>query len=125
MQGFSGLLDVAPQTWAVIAYLAVNGLTFLLFGWDKLRAILKKRRTPEFRLLFLAFIGGSVGAKAGQKVFTHKTTKQPFARRLNRICAFHLVLLALWGLASFGAFGPAPIRAIADFIPDLRPFLTP
>lgn len=125
MQGFSGLLDVAPQTWAVIAYLAVNGLTFLLFGWDKLRAILKKRRTPELRLLFLAFIGGSAGAKAGQKVFTHKTTKQPFARRLNRICGLHLGLLALWGLASFGAFGPAPIRAIADVLPDLRPFFAP
>lgn len=112
-------------TWGVLAYLAVNALTFLLFGWDKARAILKWRRTPEFRLLFMAFIGGSIGAKVAQKLFNHKTTKQPFARRLNRICGLHLALLALWFLWDFGAFGTAPVRAIADLLPDLRPFFTP
>lgn len=110
---------------SALVYLAINALTFLLFGWDKLRALWNKRRTREKTLLWLAFLGGSVGAKAAQRVFNHKTTKQPFARRLNRICLFHALVLALVLLARAGAFGAAPVRAIANLLPDFGPFFTP
>jgi uncharacterized membrane protein YsdA (DUF1294 family) len=45
----------------------------------------------------LAFIGGSAGAVAGQKILRHKTRKQPFRKFLRLIVGIHGLLLA--GLA--------------------------
>lgn len=74
----------------VVAWIAaVTAITFLVFGWDKLSARAKWRRIPEGTLLTLALIGGSPGAWAGQQLFRHKTTKQPFARQLRAILILH------------------------------------
>ena len=63
--------------------LAVNVVAFAAFGWDKLQARRDGWRLSERFLLTLATSGGILGAKLGQRYFRHKTTKQPFARRLN------------------------------------------
>ncbi len=60
------------------ALLGANGLTFVVWGWDKWRASRGGRRVPEASLLFLALCGGFVGAWIGVRVFRHKTRKQPF-----------------------------------------------
>lgn len=66
--------------WIAVAYLwAVNGLTLLAFGWDKLHARRRKRRVPERRLLWLAALGGSPGAVLGRWMFRHKTRKRGFS----------------------------------------------
>lgn len=65
--------------WIAVIYLwALNALTLLVFGWDKLRARRRKRRIPERRLLWLAALGGSPGAVLGRWIFNHKTRKRRF-----------------------------------------------
>ena len=56
----------------------INVLAFLLYGADKKRAERGKWRTPEAALIFVAVIGGSVGAFLGMHVFHHKTKKKKF-----------------------------------------------
>ena len=53
-------------------------ITFCFYGHDKHQAIYQKNRIPEAVLHFLALIGGTVGAFAGQLVFRHKTKKLKF-----------------------------------------------
>lgn len=76
-----------------IAYLVcVNLAAFILFGWDKRRAMAGARRIPEKTLLGLAAIGGGLGAVVAQQAFRHKTRKQPFANILAAIFAAQAVL---------------------------------
>ncbi len=63
--------------------LVVNGMAFVAFGDDKRRAERDDWRIPEMRLLGVALLGGWAGAKLGQRIFRHKTRKQPFAAMLN------------------------------------------
>ncbi len=82
--------------WIVVSYLwAINALTLLIFGWDKLRAKRRKRRVPERRLLWLAALGGSPAAVLGRVIFGHKTRKRRFSAQLFVIAAVQLGLFAL------------------------------
>ncbi len=74
--------------------LLINAFTWFLFWADKRRAILRQWRIPESTLLFVAFLGGSIGAYAGRKVFRHKTRKQPFSTQLHAIAVFQVFMLA-------------------------------
>ncbi len=56
-----------------LCLLSVNLFSCLLFGLDKLLALLHRRRIPEATLLTLSFLGGSVGAMLGMTLFHHKT----------------------------------------------------
>lgn len=60
------------------AYLALSITAFALYGWDKAAARRGGRRTPEMALHLIALAGGWPGALLGQRVFRHKTVKQPF-----------------------------------------------
>jgi uncharacterized membrane protein YsdA (DUF1294 family) len=80
----------------------INGWTFMLFGFDKLRAEAGHWRIAESTLLGCAFFGGSLGAVVGRSVFRHKTSKQPFSSQLNSIVLLHVVAMgaaAGWVLA--------------------------
>lgn len=72
----------------------VNVLAFLLYGIDKKKAINKKSRISEFQLLFLSFIGGSVGSLIGMKIFHHKTLKWYF-------WFLNIAFLIIWGIIYF------------------------
>ncbi len=79
----------------VAVYVAVASiLAWILFYIDKQRATRREWRIPESTLLAAAFLGGSLGAKFGQRLFRHKTKKQPFAFLLNLIVVGHVLLLA-------------------------------
>ena len=52
---------------------AVNVLAFLLFWFDKRRAIRERRRVPERTLWLSAVAGGLVGAWLGVVLCRHKT----------------------------------------------------
>jgi uncharacterized membrane protein YsdA (DUF1294 family) len=83
---------VSPAAWSLIrspwgiltCWLAViNLITFLAFGFDKLKARYKEkhegtRRVPEKTLFTLAVLGGSVGALLGMRVWHHKTLHRSF-----------------------------------------------
>ena len=64
--------------WIIYILCAVNALTFLLYGWDKLCAKKGWWRIPEKVLLLSAFFGGSLGALLGMKAFRHKTKHRKF-----------------------------------------------
>lgn len=74
-------------------FLILNVWTFMVFGFDKLRAEAGSWRIAESTLLSLAFIGGSAGAVAGRRFFRHKTRKQPFSSNLDQIAGFHIMLI--------------------------------
>ncbi len=78
----------------LIYLLVMNLITFLMYGVDKRKAIKNKWRIPEKTLLGAAFLGGSVGALLGMKVFRHKTKHWKF-----KICVpVCLVLHAALGI---------------------------
>ena len=63
----------------VMYYLIIINITaWLAYGLDKWKAKAGKWRIPERTLLFLALIGGSVGALAGMFLFHHKTKSRSF-----------------------------------------------
>lgn len=63
----------------ILYYLiAINIITFFIYGIDKLKAKKGKWRIPESTLLLLAIIGGSIGAWLGIKVWHHKTLHKKF-----------------------------------------------
>jgi uncharacterized membrane protein YsdA (DUF1294 family) len=75
----------------------VNLWTFMLFGFDKIRAEDGTWRVSEGTLLTWAFLGGTIGAYAGRAVFRHKTRKQPFSSHLHQTAILHVFAAALAG----------------------------
>lgn len=58
--------------------LAINLLTFVVYGLDKHAAKRGTWRTPEKRLLLFGILGGAVGGLLGMLCFHHKTRKLYF-----------------------------------------------
>ena len=71
-----------------------SALAFVLFGWDKLMAKLRRRRVPEAALLGCALMGGSAGAALGMALFRHKTRKPLFRGFVPFCLTAHAALLA-------------------------------
>jgi uncharacterized membrane protein YsdA (DUF1294 family) len=90
---------MTPPT-IIAALLALNCWTFMVFGFDKLRAEAGHWRIAESTLLGLALIGGSAGAYLGRQVFRHKTRKRSFSVALHRIAFCQgltiAVIIGLW-----------------------------
>ena len=79
----------------VAAFSAMNVWTFMLFGFDKIRAEEGSWRISEGTLLVWAFYGGTIGAYSGRAIFRHKTRKQPFSRRLHIIATLQGIVIAM------------------------------
>lgn len=63
----------------VLIYLAaINVVTFFMYGIDKWKAKRSKWRISESALLWMAVIGGSIGAWIGIKIWHHKTMHKKF-----------------------------------------------
>ena len=77
----SQILNTVLLAW----FTGMTGLTYLLFWWDKRCAIRGEWRVSESHLLWFAALGGVLGAKLAQRLFRHKTRKQPFGLSLNLI----------------------------------------
>ncbi|KAF2253243.1 DUF1294-domain-containing protein [Trematosphaeria pertusa] len=56
----------------------VSGITFLLYGYDKMQARNLEWRVKEATLHILEVLGGWPGALVGQHYFQHKTKKTTF-----------------------------------------------
>ena len=80
-------LGLAPVCAGLIG---VNGVTLLLYGYDKRQAIVGGTRIPEAALHVAALLGGSPGALLAQLLFRHKTRKRSF-----RIVFVAIVLLQI------------------------------
>ena len=62
----------------LIYLIAMNVVTFFMYGIDKWKAKRSKWRISEATLLGLAVIGGSIGAWLGMRVWHHKTMHKKF-----------------------------------------------
>ena len=80
--------------------LAVNIVTFLLYGIDKYKAKKGKWRISEATLLTMAAIGGSIGAWAGMRLWHHKTMHKKFKYGIPLIIIMQ-VALAVYLLTNF------------------------
>ena len=58
--------------------LGINIITLAAYGIDKWKARHHQWRISEVVLLFLAFIGGAMGAFLGMRLFHHKTQHWKF-----------------------------------------------
>ena len=86
--------DYLMQHRGLLIYLAaVNILTIIVFGVDKMNAKSNRQRVRIVTLLGLAFIGGSVGALIGMYGFHHKTKKAYFTVGVPLILLMQVVVL--------------------------------
>ena len=74
--------------------LAVNAVTFIVYGIDKYKAKKAKWRISEATLLLLAVLGGSIGAWMGMKVWHHKTMHKKFKYGIPAILLIQIALMA-------------------------------
>ena len=90
-----------------LSLIALNFVTFAMFGIDKAKAETGAWRVADSTLLTLALLGGTLGAYAGRALFRHKTRMQPFGANLFAIAV--LQVLALGALIGWLLSGrPAP-----------------
>ena len=89
----------------VIGFLLINVLTLVIYGADKMAACKTWRRVPESTLLVFGVVGGWPGAMVGQKLFRHKTQKQPFKTWfMVSVIVNVLAMVAIYQLYPFSFF---------------------
>lgn len=74
--------------------IAINAVTFIIYGIDKYKAKKAKWRIPEAILLLLAVFGGSIWAWMGMKVWHHKTMHKKFKYGIPAILLIQIALMA-------------------------------
>ena len=62
-----------------IYLIGINILTFLIYGADKWKARRDKWRIPEDTLIWMAIVGGSIGALFAMYLFRHKIRDMKFS----------------------------------------------
>ena len=77
----------------VIYLVAINFVTFFMYGIDKWKAQHSKWRIPEATLIGLAVIGGSIGAWLGMRAWHHKTMHKKFQFGIPMIILAQIVLI--------------------------------
>jgi len=93
---------IGPVGVAVIGvYLLASIVLFAVYGMDKAAARKGLRRVPEVNLHVVALLGGWPGALVAQRVFHHKTRKQPFQTIFWCTVVVNCVVLAwlVWQLS--------------------------
>ena len=82
------------MTQTIVYYLiALNIVTFFVYGIDKWQAKQGRWRISEATLLLLAVIGGSIGALLGMQVWHHKTMHKKFKYGLPLILLAQIALI--------------------------------
>ena len=71
----------------------INIITFAIYGIDKYNAVHHKFRIRIVTLLFLAVIGGSIGALLAMYIFRHKTKKWYFTVVVPLILIAQVIVL--------------------------------
>ena len=80
----------------ILIYLvAINVVTFFMYGIDKWKAKRSKWRISEATLLGMAVIGGSIGAWLGMRVWHHKTMHKKFQLGIPLIIVVQIAMV-IW-----------------------------
>ena len=74
--------------------LAINIVSFFLYGIDKYKAKKGRWRISEATLLMMAVIGGSIGAWVGMRLWHHKTMHKKFKYGIPAIIIMQVCLVA-------------------------------
>jgi uncharacterized membrane protein YsdA (DUF1294 family)/cold shock CspA family protein len=98
------LAGVAPL-WVLGLYVLLSVVLFAAYGADKSAAQHGRWRTSESSLHLLALAGGWPGALVAQRVFRHKTIKQPFQGIFWGTVVGNCLLLAMLLVATAAAPG--------------------
>ena len=80
---------------ALIYLVAINVVTFFMYGIDKWEAKRSKWRISEATLLGMAVIGGSIGAWLGMNTWHHKTLHKKFRHGVPLILIAQIALFFL------------------------------
>jgi len=72
------LSDILGIPWIYCWLFSVNLWSFIIYGYDKARAIAGRYRVPNKVLLLIAVLGGGVGSIIGIYTFRHKTLMDRF-----------------------------------------------
>ncbi len=95
-------MEVLPL-WLLILYGVLSIVLFAAYGADKSAARNGRRRISEPSLHLLALAGGWPGALVAQRVFRHKTKKQPFQGVFwGTVIGNCLLLAAYLGMSAAG-----------------------
>ena len=86
---------MTTEQFILIYLVAINVVTFFMYGIDKWKAKRSKWRISEATLLGLAVIGGSIGAWLGMRVWHHKTMHKKFLFGIPLIIAAQIALI-IW-----------------------------
>lgn len=87
-------LLTTPAGALAVWLIAINLVTFAVYGIDKRRARRGAWRVPEKTLFLLPLLGGSVGALLGMRVFRHKTKHWYFVWGVPAILLAQIALAA-------------------------------
>ena len=88
-------LLTTPAGALAVWLIAINLVTFAVYGIDKRRARRGAWRVPEKTLFLLPLLGGSIGALLGMRVFRHKTKHWYFVWGVPAILLAQIAL-AVW-----------------------------
>ena len=87
---------------ALIYLAAINVVTFFMYGVDKWKAKRSKWRVSETALIWMAVLGGSIGAWLGMKVWHHKTQHAKFKYGLPLILLMQIAAaVGIWYLITY------------------------
>lgn len=79
----------------LIYFVAINIMTFFLYGIDKWKAKRAKWRIEESTLLWWAVFGGSIGALLGMKAWHHKTQHKKFQYGIPAILIAQIAIVGI------------------------------
>lgn len=80
---------------SILYLVAINVVTFFIYGIDKWKAKRSTWRITETSLLLLALLGGSIGAWLGMKAWHHKTLHKKFKYGIPLIFIIQLAVV-MW-----------------------------
>ena len=106
----------------LIYLIAINVVTFFVYGIDKSKAKRSKWRISEATLLLMAVLGGSIGAWLGMKVWHHKTQHKKFKYGIPLILIAQIAVLLLTSCKSKQTVElSAPISIERKYTPEHSP----
>lgn len=80
----------------LIYLVIINIIAFIVYGIDKWKAQRNRWRISEKMLLFLAIIGGSLGALVGMYTFHHKILHKKFVIGVPLILVIQVMIFYLY-----------------------------
>ena len=72
----------------------INGITFLVFAYDKYQGLQKGWRVAENGLFLLSLLGGWIGGICAMIVLRHKTYKSSFLITMGIIALINIVVVS-------------------------------